>query len=174
MIEKAENNYSAYSPDLPGCIAKGATREVASGDWDPCPWTRRRGIPVARSHSSASYVAVQEWRVGSSDRRSLGKLNEAPWTPLRLSIESSSYPQNVRIFAIQGLKMVVYMESGKGYYPIKARNWLDWVKITQFSLIQHLTQTEPNAGDLNEREWILWVGVGCGYLPVGIFSIIRA
>ncbi|MGD0281982.1 MAG: type II toxin-antitoxin system HicB family antitoxin [Dissulfurispiraceae bacterium] len=26
-IEKAENNYSAYSPDLPGCIAMGATRE---------------------------------------------------------------------------------------------------------------------------------------------------
>ncbi len=27
VIEKAENNYSAYSPDLPGCIATGATRE---------------------------------------------------------------------------------------------------------------------------------------------------
>ncbi|MDD5008494.1 MAG: type II toxin-antitoxin system HicB family antitoxin [Syntrophorhabdaceae bacterium] len=27
IIEKAANNYSAYSPDLPGCIATGATRE---------------------------------------------------------------------------------------------------------------------------------------------------
>jgi predicted RNase H-like HicB family nuclease len=27
VIEKAENNYSAYVPDLPGCIATGATRE---------------------------------------------------------------------------------------------------------------------------------------------------
>lgn len=27
VSEKAENNYSAYSPDLPGCIATGATRE---------------------------------------------------------------------------------------------------------------------------------------------------
>jgi len=27
VTEKAENNYSAYSPDLPGCIATGATRE---------------------------------------------------------------------------------------------------------------------------------------------------
>lgn len=25
VIEKAENNYSAYVPDLPGCIATGAT-----------------------------------------------------------------------------------------------------------------------------------------------------
>jgi predicted RNase H-like HicB family nuclease len=27
VIEKAANNFSAYSPDLPGCIATGATRE---------------------------------------------------------------------------------------------------------------------------------------------------
>lgn len=27
VIEKAENNYSAYVPDLPGCIATGKTLE---------------------------------------------------------------------------------------------------------------------------------------------------
>ncbi len=27
VIEKAEGNYSAYVPDLPGCIATGATVE---------------------------------------------------------------------------------------------------------------------------------------------------
>lgn len=27
VIEKAENNYSAYVPDLPGCVATGATLE---------------------------------------------------------------------------------------------------------------------------------------------------
>ena len=27
VIEKAENNYSAYVPDLPGCVATGATVE---------------------------------------------------------------------------------------------------------------------------------------------------
>lgn len=27
VIEKAENNYSAYVPDLPGCIATGGTIE---------------------------------------------------------------------------------------------------------------------------------------------------
>jgi predicted RNase H-like HicB family nuclease len=27
IIEKAKNNYSAYSPDLPGCIAAGQTVE---------------------------------------------------------------------------------------------------------------------------------------------------
>ncbi|HCU23529.1 MAG TPA: hypothetical protein DF383_00815, partial [Deltaproteobacteria bacterium] len=27
VIEKVKSGYSAYSPDLPGCIATGATRE---------------------------------------------------------------------------------------------------------------------------------------------------
>ena len=27
VIEKARNNYSAYVPDLPGCVATGATIE---------------------------------------------------------------------------------------------------------------------------------------------------
>ena len=27
VIEKAENNYAAYIPDLPGCVATGATVE---------------------------------------------------------------------------------------------------------------------------------------------------
>jgi predicted RNase H-like HicB family nuclease len=29
VIEKANGNYSAYSPDLPGCVATGKTREEA-------------------------------------------------------------------------------------------------------------------------------------------------
>lgn len=29
IFEKANGNYSAYSPDLPGCIATGVTREEA-------------------------------------------------------------------------------------------------------------------------------------------------
>jgi len=27
IVEKAENNYSAYSPDIPGCVATGKTIE---------------------------------------------------------------------------------------------------------------------------------------------------
>ena len=29
IIEEADGNYSAYSPDIPGCVATGATREEA-------------------------------------------------------------------------------------------------------------------------------------------------
>ena len=32
VIEKAETNYSAYVPDLPGCVATGATLEQAEAE----------------------------------------------------------------------------------------------------------------------------------------------
>ena len=31
VYEKAPNNYAAYVPDLPGCVATGATREEVEG-----------------------------------------------------------------------------------------------------------------------------------------------
>ena len=39
VFERAERNYSAYVPDLPGCIATGATVEGADGDEIPEPTT---------------------------------------------------------------------------------------------------------------------------------------
>jgi len=32
VIEKAEGNYSAYVPDLPGCVATGATIEEVEAE----------------------------------------------------------------------------------------------------------------------------------------------
>ncbi|HEY4745899.1 MAG TPA: type II toxin-antitoxin system HicB family antitoxin [Desulfuromonadaceae bacterium] len=32
VIEKTESNFSAYAPDLPGCVATGATREEAEAN----------------------------------------------------------------------------------------------------------------------------------------------
>jgi predicted RNase H-like HicB family nuclease len=65
VIEKAENNYSAYSPDLPGCVATGATREAVEELIHETIELHIRGLvedgmPIPRSHSSASYVAVHE------------------------------------------------------------------------------------------------------------------
>ena len=31
VIEKADNNYAAYVPDLPGCVATGVTVEETEG-----------------------------------------------------------------------------------------------------------------------------------------------
>jgi predicted RNase H-like HicB family nuclease len=63
IIEKAAHNYSAYSPDLPGCVATGKTKEQAARNMRKAieihlAGLREDGLPIPRSHSSAEYVAV--------------------------------------------------------------------------------------------------------------------
>ncbi len=63
VVEKAGKNYSAYSPDLPGCIATGKTRDEAEKRMHEAIEIHIRGlvedgIPVPKSHSSASFVVV--------------------------------------------------------------------------------------------------------------------
>lgn len=63
VIEKAEGNYSAYSPDLPGCVATGATREDAERNMHEAIELHVRGLlednlPIPESTSSAEYVSV--------------------------------------------------------------------------------------------------------------------
>jgi len=63
IIEKAAGNYSAYSPDLPGCVATGKTKDQAARNMHQAielhlEGLREDGIPIPRSHSSAEYVAV--------------------------------------------------------------------------------------------------------------------
>ena len=64
IIEKAGANYSAYSPDLPGCIATGATRqEVEVNMYEAIEMhlegIREDGLPIPESESFAEYVMVK-------------------------------------------------------------------------------------------------------------------
>ncbi len=64
VIEKAGKNYSAYSPDLPGCVATGKTREETEERMHETIEMHIRGLiedgmQVPKSHSSATFVAVQ-------------------------------------------------------------------------------------------------------------------
>jgi len=63
VIEKADGNYSAYSPDLPGCVATGTTREDAERNMHEAIESHVQGLlednlPVPESNSFAEYVAV--------------------------------------------------------------------------------------------------------------------
>ena len=65
VIEKANNNYSAYSPDLPGCVATGATREEAEKNMYEAIEMHIQGLledklPIPESKSFAEYIAVAE------------------------------------------------------------------------------------------------------------------
>lgn len=61
VIEKAGNNYSAYVPDLPGCIATGATvadteAEIRDAIRSHIEGQREDGLPVPDAISLAQYV----------------------------------------------------------------------------------------------------------------------
>jgi predicted RNase H-like HicB family nuclease len=63
VIEKANGNYSAYSPDLPGCVATGATREEVEKNMHKAIEMHVKGLledklPIPESQSFAEYVEV--------------------------------------------------------------------------------------------------------------------
>lgn len=63
VIEKARNNYSAYVPDLPGCVATGKTRtEVARQIREAIVFhlegLREDGIPIPEAETSMEVVEV--------------------------------------------------------------------------------------------------------------------
>ena len=65
VIEMANNNYSAYSPDLPGCVATGATREEAEKNMYEAIEMHIQGLrddnlSIPESKSFAEYVAIAE------------------------------------------------------------------------------------------------------------------
>ncbi|WP_350296347.1 type II toxin-antitoxin system HicB family antitoxin [Limnohabitans sp. Rim8] len=63
VIEKAEGNYSAYAPDLPGCVATGANiAEVESEMREAIAFhlegLRSDGLPVPVGASQVEYIEV--------------------------------------------------------------------------------------------------------------------
>lgn len=63
VIENAGDNFSAYSPDLPGCVATGATREETEQNMYEAIQMHieglvEDGLPVPQSTAFAEYVVV--------------------------------------------------------------------------------------------------------------------
>ncbi len=63
VIEKAEKNYSACVPDLPGCVATGATLEHAEAEIREAiefhiEGMRKVGLPIPDPASKVEYVDV--------------------------------------------------------------------------------------------------------------------
>ena len=60
VVEHTEGGFSAYSPDLPGCIATGATREDVEREMHAAiefhlDGMREEGIEVPEPRSYATY-----------------------------------------------------------------------------------------------------------------------
>jgi len=63
VVEQTETGYSAYSPDLDGCVATGSTRkEVESQMQEAIAFhldgMARSGEPIPEPHSYSAYVEV--------------------------------------------------------------------------------------------------------------------
>jgi predicted RNase H-like HicB family nuclease len=63
VIEKAEGNYSAYVPDLPGCVATGATvaeteAEIREAIAFHLEGMREDGLAIPAPQSQVEYVDV--------------------------------------------------------------------------------------------------------------------
>jgi predicted RNase H-like HicB family nuclease len=63
VIEKAEGNYSAYVPDLPGCVATGATveeaeREIRDAIAFHLEGMREDGIAIPEATSKVEYIEL--------------------------------------------------------------------------------------------------------------------
>ncbi|MDZ4791351.1 MAG: type II toxin-antitoxin system HicB family antitoxin [Hyphomicrobiales bacterium] len=61
VIERAENNYAAYVPDLPGCIATGATVEeteklIAEAIAFHLEGMKEDGLPIPEPSALSVYV----------------------------------------------------------------------------------------------------------------------
>jgi predicted RNase H-like HicB family nuclease len=63
VIEKATSNYSAYVPDLPGCVATGKTveeteQQIREAIEFHMEGLREDGLPVPSPQSQVEYVEV--------------------------------------------------------------------------------------------------------------------
>jgi predicted RNase H-like HicB family nuclease len=61
VIEKADSNYSAYVPDLPGCVATGQTieeveREIREAIRFHIDGLREDGLPIPVAATICEYV----------------------------------------------------------------------------------------------------------------------
>jgi len=61
VIEKTESNYAAYIPDLPGCIATGATlselhQNISDAVAMHLEGLREDGLPIPEPQTQAEFV----------------------------------------------------------------------------------------------------------------------
>jgi predicted RNase H-like HicB family nuclease len=63
VIKQTESGYSTYSPDLPGCVSTGKTREEAERNMREAvefhiDGLREDGYPVPEPQGSSSYIEL--------------------------------------------------------------------------------------------------------------------
>ncbi len=70
VIEKVETGYSAFSPDLPGCVSTGSTREEAEQNMYNAiemhiEGLLEDGIPIPEPTTFSEYVLISDRMVNA-------------------------------------------------------------------------------------------------------------
>jgi predicted RNase H-like HicB family nuclease len=63
VVEKADGSFSAYVPDLPGCVATGATvaeveAEIREASTVHVEGLREDGLPIPAQSSQVHYIEI--------------------------------------------------------------------------------------------------------------------
>lgn len=63
IIEKTDHNYSAYLPDIPGCVATGATKDEVINNLKEAlilhvEGLKEDGLPIPEPVAQSSYVSA--------------------------------------------------------------------------------------------------------------------
>jgi predicted RNase H-like HicB family nuclease len=63
ILERTKTGFSAFSPDLPGCVATGTTREETERNMRDAialhvEGMHQEGLQVPQPHSSSTYVDI--------------------------------------------------------------------------------------------------------------------
>jgi predicted RNase H-like HicB family nuclease len=63
IVEETGTGYSAYSPDVPGCVSTGRTRQEVEQNMREAiafhlEGLRLEGLPVPETHTYSAYVEV--------------------------------------------------------------------------------------------------------------------
>jgi predicted RNase H-like HicB family nuclease len=61
IVEQSETGFSAYSPDLPGCVSTGATRDECTENMREAiefhlEGMKEEGLPLPNPTSSSTYI----------------------------------------------------------------------------------------------------------------------
>lgn len=64
IFEKAKKNWAAYSPDVPGCVATGKTKEVTSRNFAEAlkfhfEGLKEDGLPIPEPTTISEKIAVK-------------------------------------------------------------------------------------------------------------------
>ena len=63
VVERTETGFSAYSPDVPGCVTSGRTEEETEANMKEAiafhlDGLRQEGLPVPRPSARSAYVTI--------------------------------------------------------------------------------------------------------------------